>query len=82
MGRDFEIPIIAISSFNRENYTASVNKSAFKESWAVEYSADVLMGLRLAGMDEVARAEIGEKQSKIDELKARDPRKVELIILK
>jgi replicative DNA helicase len=79
MGRDFKIPIIAISSFNRENYTASVNMAAFKESGAVEYSADVLMGLQLEGMDTLKSE---DKQSQIDDLKSRDPRRVELKILK
>jgi len=81
MSRDLKIPVIAISSFNRENYTASVNMTAFKESGAVEYSADVLMGLQLEGMGELGK-DSADKQSKIDELKTRDPRRVELKILK
>lgn len=32
LSRDFKIPVIGISSFNRENYTAPVNLSSFKES--------------------------------------------------
>ncbi len=32
ISRDFKIPVIAISSFNRENYGASVNMACFKES--------------------------------------------------
>lgn len=51
MSRDFRIPIIGISSFNRENYTAPVNMASFKESGAIEYSSDVLIGLQFSGMD-------------------------------
>lgn len=51
MSRDYDIPIIGISSFNRESYTEPVNMSAFKESGAVEYTADVLIGLQYEGMD-------------------------------
>ena len=51
LSRDFSIPIIGISSFNRENYTAPVNMASFKESGAVEYSSDVLMGIQYDGMD-------------------------------
>lgn len=51
MSRDFKIPVIAISSLNRDNYTAPINTAAFKESGAIEYSADVLMGMQLAGME-------------------------------
>ena len=43
--------IIAISSFNRESYTEPLTLTAFKESGAVEYTADVLIGLQYAGMD-------------------------------
>lgn len=51
ISRDLEIPIIGISSFNRDNYTAPVNLASFKESGAVEYSADALIGLQFLGMD-------------------------------
>lgn len=51
LSRDFRTPVIGISSFNRNNYTAPVNLSSFKESGAIEYSSDVLIGLQYAGMD-------------------------------
>ena len=51
LSRDYEIPVIGISSFNRDNYTVPVNMAAFKESGAVEYSSDVLIGLQFDGMD-------------------------------
>lgn len=51
ISRDFSIPVIGISSFNRDNYTAPVNMASFKESGAVEYSSDVLLALQYEGMD-------------------------------
>ena len=51
ISRDYKIPVIAISSFNRDNYSAPVNTAAFKESGAVEYSADVLIGVQYHGME-------------------------------
>lgn len=45
-----KITVFVISSFNRDNYTSQVSETAFKESGAVEYSADVLLGLQPAGM--------------------------------
>lgn len=51
LSRDFNIPVIGISSFNRNNYTEPVNMSSFKESGAIEYSSDVLLGLQYLGMD-------------------------------
>lgn len=51
LSRDLKVPVIAISSFNRDNYSAPVNTASFKESGAIEYSADVLIGLQYHGMD-------------------------------
>ena len=51
MSRDFKIPVVAISSLNRDNYTAPIKLAAFKESGAIEYSADVLIGLQYTGME-------------------------------
>lgn len=50
LSRDLDVPVIAISSFNRDNYTQSVNMTSFKESGAIEYSSDVLIGLQPAYM--------------------------------
>lgn len=51
ISRDFKIPVLGVSSFNRENYTAPVNLASFKESGAIEYGSDVLIGLQYYGMD-------------------------------
>lgn len=62
LSRDYAIPVIGISSFNRDNYTAPVNLASFKESGAIEYSSDVLIGLQYDGMDFQA----GESQQNRD----------------
>jgi len=49
--RDYDVPVFAISSFNRENYMSPVNIASFKESGAIEYTSDILMALQLKGMD-------------------------------
>lgn len=51
LSRDTGIPIIGISSFNRDSYTEPVSMTSFKESGAIEYSSDVLIGLQYEGMD-------------------------------
>lgn len=51
ISRDYDTPVIGISSFNRDNYSAPVNMASFKESGAVEYSSDVLIGLQYYGWD-------------------------------
>lgn len=74
ISRDFNIPVIAISSFNRANYKEAVTMEAFKESGAIEYSSDVLIGLQLKGA--------GEKDFDVNEAKSKTPREVEVVILK
>lgn len=42
LAREFDIPVIVISAFNRASYTDPVSMSSFRESSGIEYSADVL----------------------------------------
>lgn len=51
MSRDLKIPVVIVSSLNRANYTEPINTTAFKESGAIEYTADVILGLQYTGMD-------------------------------
>ncbi len=51
LSRDKGIPVFGISSLNRDNYLNPINNAAFKESGAIEYSSDVLIGLQFFGMD-------------------------------
>lgn len=74
ISRDFKTPVLAISSLNRENYSLPISMAAFKESGAIEYSSDVLIGLQAKGA--------GEKGFNIDDAKKKDPREVELKVLK
>lgn len=70
----YQVPVIVISAFNRENYNAKVGLQAFKDSGGIEYSGDTMIGLQLTG--------VGEKDFDVDAAKAAYPRKVDLIILK
>ena len=74
ISRDFKIPVIGISSFNRDNYSNRVSMQSFKESGAIEYSSDILIGLQLTG--------VADGSIDATEAKKQDPRNVELIILK
>ena len=51
ISRDFDIPVLCVSSLNRESYTEPISMKAFKESGAIEYGSDVLIGLQYNGMD-------------------------------
>lgn len=74
MARDFHIPVIAISSFNRDNYNTKASLAAFKESGGIEYTTDGLIGLELKGT--------GDKGFDTDKAKAARPREVVARVLK
>lgn len=74
ISRDFKTTVIAISSLNRMSYKDAIGMEAFKESGAIEYSADCLIGLQLKGA--------GKQGFNATEEKKKDPRTIELVILK
>lgn len=74
ISRDFKTSVIVVSSLNRQSYKDSINMEAFKESGAIEYSSDVLIGLQLKGA--------GSPNFNVDVAKNNNPRELELKILK
>ena len=90
LSRDYSIPVIGISSFNRDNYTDPVNMAAFKESGAIEYSSDVLIGLQYFGMDWQPGESEKARNSRIRELmkslllngKRGKPQEIQIKVLK
>lgn len=68
LSRDYSVPVVAVSSFNRDNYTEPVNLTSFKESGAVEYSSDVLLGLQYTGMDYMEGEKDGDRQKRVRKL--------------
>lgn len=69
LSRDFQIPVIGISSFNRENYSSPVSMASFKESGAIEYSSDVLIGLQYVGWDYVQGEKEAERKYRLDTIR-------------
>lgn len=82
ISRDFDVPVIVISSFNRANYGHSVSYESFKESGGIEYSADVVMGLQFKGIEKVGRNNEEAKREQINQWRAEVKRELELVILK
>lgn len=74
ISRDFKTPVLAISSLNRASYDKSINMTGFKESGGIEYSADVLFGLQLKGVE--------GQDFDVEKAKIKNPREIELKILK
>lgn len=88
MARELKTTIVVISSLNRASYSGVIDLDSFKESGAIEYGSDILMGLQPDNMRERIR-DRDKKQSKasradelIKETKSRDPRELEIVILK
>ena len=79
--RDYKVVIIAISSFNRENYTNFVDFKSFKESGSIEYSADILLGLQLNVINQLEGKE-NDTRKAINNAKSASMREVELVCLK
>ena len=75
LSRDYKLPLIAISSFNRVSYGQEIGMAAFKESGSLEYSADVLFGLGLWKDPLKQYTDADEERKKI-------PRQIILKILK
>ena len=74
ISKEFNIPLMAISSFNRDNYDKPVSMQSFKESGAIEYCTDVLFGLQYKGQD--------EKDFDRKKAETKNPLEIELKILK
>ncbi len=79
ISRDNKIPVIAISSLNRESYKkgsehkGAVTLDSFKESGAVEYSCDVLLGWQFQNAG---------KDVDLEEEYKKTPREMQIVVLK
>ena len=68
--------ILLISALNRGSYDRGPTLSSFKESGSIEYSADAILGMQYQGLQE------DERRFSQEAARARDPRDLELILLK
>jgi len=90
MSRDLHLPVLVVSSFNRSGYNEAVAMESMKETGAIEYSCDVLMGLGLTAIEGVEEDGEGKRKKAIAEAKrkAKEERektgdlKLSLVVLK
>lgn len=83
LSRDYKTPVFCISSLNRDSYKGDIDLNAFKESGAIEYGSDVLLGLQLPELkDGTTPKEAKENKKAIEEEKQKIKRTLELKILK
>lgn len=71
ISRDYKIPILVISSFNRTSYDKDITLSAFKESGGIEYSSDIIIGLQQTSEQPIKQSELTERIIKLSVLKNR-----------
>jgi replicative DNA helicase len=64
MANALNTPVALISSINRASYCLQVEFESFKESGAIEYSSDVVLGLQPAQLAEAEEQAKGEGQKK------------------
>lgn len=87
LARELQTPVVIISSLNRAAYSTGVTLESFKESGAIEYGSDLLLGLQPWRMSRDLQ-DVDEKKSKakareiLSEHKAEEARHCELAILK
>ena len=83
--KDFQLrtntTIIALSSFNRDNYSAPVSFESFKETGEIEYSADVMWGLQLYCVNH-ATGKIFDDRQAFSDAKKLQPREMQLRCVK
>ena len=83
LSRDFKIPVVILSSMNRMSYSDIISMAALKESGAIEYTADVCIGLQLANMDQIkVGTSTGKAEKTIRQMKGKSERDMEIVILK
>ena len=80
IARDYHIPVVCLSSFNRASYNKRADMAAFKESGGIEYSSDLLISLELASID--GRDKPEEIALKLEETKGEVEKDIRLSILK
>lgn len=68
LSRDEDVPVFCISSLNRMNYNEPVSMAAFKESGAIEYGSDVLIGLQLYGIGYKPNEKEQARKARIQEI--------------
>ena len=82
ISRDFEIPVICISTLNRTNYSKTIGLESFKESGGVEYTADVAIGMQYAIIPSLDGKSENADREALNAEKNKAEREIDLICLK
>lgn len=83
LSHEINVPVLVISSVNRDAYEKPISLSSFKESGNIEYTADLILGMQF---ELFGKSYSGNSKSEISKLvneeKAKDTRDIEIRVLK
>lgn len=81
--RDYKVPVVVVSSFNRNSYNSVADNTSFKESGGIEYTADCVMTLELniEFTNDELKSET-KKRNKVREAMRANPRRIKLTLHK
>ena len=84
LSRSLEIPIVVAASLNRSGYSEEVNFQSLKESGALEYTGDIVIGLQFQATAKIIEKSknILERTKKLTAERNKPIRKMEAVILK
>ena len=82
ISREFDIPVIVISSIGRQYYRKPIDFEAFKSSGNIEFTADVVIGLQYSFMDDISNKSDAQILEMYQEAKSKYPKEVQTVILK
>ncbi len=82
ISREYDTPVIVISSIGRQYYKKPIDFEAFKSSGNIEFTADVVIGLQYSFMADIGNKQENQIQEMYQEAKAQYPREVQTVILK
>ena len=84
LSRSLEIPIVVAASLNRSGYSEEVTFQALKESGALEYTGDIVIGLQFQATAKISETSknVAERSKKLAEERNKSIRKMEAVVLK
>ena len=69
-----ELPVVLISSLNRESYDQPVSLRSYKDTGSIEYSCDTVLGMQYRG--------VGARDFDVFQAQGQNPRELEVCVLK
>ena len=84
LSRTLKIPIVIAASLNRAGYSEEITFQALKESGALEYTGDIIIGLQFQAMAKIVEEakNLADRTKRVTAERNKTVRKMEALILK